>query len=58
LALGNAEPAVIHLSHARSTLDSDPGYFYKDERARLLSAWRALGRMPGQPLVQQSDHPN
>ncbi len=51
LALGNAALAVGHLTRARTTLDIDPEYFSTPERARLLSAWRALGKMPGQPLV-------
>lgn len=50
LALGNADRAIVHLSRARVTLDRDPMYFSAIERARLLSAWRALGRMPGQAL--------
>lgn len=51
LALGNAQLAIVHLTHARTTLDHDVTYFSVEERARLMTAWRALGRMPGQPLV-------
>lgn len=51
LALGNAHLAARHLERARRVLDTDPDYFSKPERARLMSAWRALGKMPGQPLV-------
>ncbi len=51
LALGDAALAVVHLTRARTTLDADPEYFSTPERARLLSAWNALGRMPGQTLV-------
>jgi hypothetical protein len=50
LALGNARLAVVHLTHARYTFDNDVLYFSVDERARLLSAWKSLGRMPGQRL--------
>lgn len=52
LALGNAQLAILHLTHARTTLDRDATYFSLDERARLMTAWRALGRMPGQSLVE------
>jgi hypothetical protein len=52
LALGNADLAMAHLSSARATLDRDADYFSLDERARLSSAWRSLGRMPGQPLFE------
>lgn len=51
LALGNADLAARHLERARHVLDTEPGYFSKQERARLMSAWRALGKMPGQALV-------
>jgi hypothetical protein len=51
LALGDAALAVGHLTRARTTLDTDPEYFSTPERARLLSAWQALGRMPGQRLL-------
>lgn len=50
LALGNADRAVVHLGRARIALDAHPTYFSVAERARLQSAWRALGRMPGQTL--------
>lgn len=51
LALGNTRLAVVHLTHARATLDQNPLYFSTDERARMLGAWRTLGRMPGQSLL-------
>lgn len=51
LALGNAKLAVVHLTQARRTADAEPGYFTTLEHARLLSAWGAMGRMPGQPLA-------
>jgi len=51
LALGNAGPAVIHLRRARAQLDRDPTYFSLAERARIFSAWRSLGKMPGEALV-------
>jgi hypothetical protein len=50
LALGDAERASIHLTRAHAAMVSSPTHFTKSERASLLSAWRALGRMPGQPL--------
>lgn len=50
LALGNAALAVVHLTQARSAADAVPDYFDTEERARLVGAWRAMGRMPGQPL--------
>lgn len=51
LALGNSDLAVVHLTQARQVLDRDSEYFSTGERARLMSAWRALGRMPGQSLA-------
>jgi hypothetical protein len=54
LALGNTDGAIAHLSRARITLDTNPTYFSNTERARLLGAWRALGKMPGQPLERSS----
>lgn len=50
LALGDAVMAIVHLTRARATLDAEPEYFSKAERARLMSAWQALGKMPGQAL--------
>lgn len=50
LALGNAPLAVLHLAEAQKRMLSQPSSFTKEERARLTSAWRALGKMPGERL--------
>lgn len=50
LALGNAQLAVVHLTEAQKRMLRQPSSFSKEERARLTSAWRALGKMPGEPL--------
>jgi hypothetical protein len=54
LALGNLDPAVRHLSRARTLLEETPTVLNADDQARLFSAWRALGRSPGQPLQSPS----
>jgi hypothetical protein len=53
LALGNVRLAIIHLTYARRALDGDATYFALDDRARLMIAWRTLGRMPGQSLTDR-----
>jgi hypothetical protein len=50
LALGNSRLAIAHLTQAQQRMLTRPSSFTKDERARLMSAWRALGKMPGEPL--------
>lgn len=52
LALGNAALAIVHLTQARQSADTDASYFTSDERARLSSAWQAMGKMPGQSLAR------
>lgn len=51
LALGNTRGASDHLSRARRTFERDPNYYTRQECASLQSAWRALGKMPGEPLT-------
>jgi hypothetical protein len=48
LALGDAREADRWLSHARRTLEKRPELFDAIERGRLESAWRSMGRMPGE----------
>jgi hypothetical protein len=51
LALGNLELAARHLTRARDALERDPWLLSAEDEARLFTAWRALGRSPGLPLV-------
>lgn len=48
LALGDARNAERWLSQVKRTLDADPRALRDAERGRLLSAWRSMGRMPGE----------
>ena len=48
LSLGDARPASLWLGRAHAALEHDAGVFDDGERGRLLSAWRAMGRMPGE----------
>lgn len=54
LALGNLSLAAQHLSRARARLEARPELFSAEEQGRLFAAWRALGRLPGQPLREGS----
>lgn len=48
LALGDARQADRYLTSAKRALDTHPEWFPHQERGALLSAWRSLGRMPGE----------
>ena len=48
LALGDARNAERWLGPLKRLLDREPLALTSAERGRLLSAWRSLGRMPGE----------
>lgn len=48
LGLGNARAADHFLSIAKRAADERPALFGDSEHGELLSAWRSLGRMPGE----------
>jgi hypothetical protein len=50
LALGNARQAVLHLAAVRALLQAQPAVLTAEQRGELLTAWRSLGSMPGEPL--------
>jgi hypothetical protein len=47
LALGDAVPAERWLLVAKRLAEKSPGIASADQEGRLLSAWRAMGHMPG-----------
>jgi hypothetical protein len=47
LALGDSAPAERWLLVAKRLSDESPALATADQRGRLLSAWRSMGRMPG-----------
>jgi hypothetical protein len=49
LALGDARAASRWLGYAKQCADRDPEIFNDDARGALLSAWRSMGHMPGEP---------
>jgi len=49
LALGDARAAAHWLGYAKQCADRDPELFDAEDRGALLSAWRSMGRMPGEP---------
>lgn len=50
LALGNLALALPKLSAARAWAELYPDDLSPSEKGRLLSAWDAIGRMPGESL--------
>jgi hypothetical protein len=48
LALGDAAPAEKWLTLAKRLADASPELASPEQHGRLLSAWRAMGRMPGE----------
>jgi len=48
LGLGNARAADRYLTIAKRAADEDPALLDDREHGELLSAWRSLGRMPGE----------
>jgi hypothetical protein len=47
LALGDAAPAEHWLLVAKRLSEESPALATEEQRGRLLSAWRAMGHMPG-----------
>src|SRR3712207_5562871 len=47
LAIGDAQAADRFLSEAKRASDHHPEWLDEEERGALLSAWRSMGRMPG-----------
>jgi hypothetical protein len=48
LAVGDARETDRWLGYAKAAMDRDPALFSYAEQGRLLAAWRAIGRMPGE----------
>lgn len=48
LALGDARAASYWLGFAKRTSEREPALLSAEDRDRLASAWRSMGRMPGQ----------
>jgi hypothetical protein len=48
LALGDARPAGHWLLVAKRLSEQSPGLATSEEQGRLMSAWRSMGRMPGE----------
>jgi hypothetical protein len=49
LALGDARAAARWVGYAKQSADRDPHVFDDRDRGALLSAWRSMGYMPGEP---------
>ena len=49
LALGDAAAATRWVGYAKQSADRDPYLFDDRDRGALLSAWRSMGHMPGDP---------
>ena len=49
LALGDARAAARWVGYAKQSADRDPHVFDDRDRGALLSAWRSMGHMPGEP---------
>jgi hypothetical protein len=49
LALGDARAAARWLGYAKQRADRDPALFNERQRGALISAWRSMGHMPGEP---------
>jgi hypothetical protein len=49
LALGDARAAARWLGYAKQCADRDPELFDDTDRGALLSAWRSMGHLPGEP---------
>lgn len=47
LALGDAQPASQWLTVAKRLWEESPELASAEQRGRLMSAWRAMGYMPG-----------
>ncbi len=51
LALGDARAATLWVGYAKQSADRDPYLFNDRDRGALLSAWRSMGYMPGEPAI-------
>lgn len=51
LALGDARAAERWLGYAKQCADRDPLVFSDLDRGALISAWRSMGYLPGEPAV-------
>ena len=49
LALGDAQAALRWLGYAKQCADRDPLLFSDRDRGALLSAWRSMGHLAGEP---------
>jgi hypothetical protein len=49
LALGDAAAAMRWVGYAKQCADRDPLVFSDPDRGALLSAWRSMGHLPGEP---------
>ncbi|MES1174277.1 MAG: hypothetical protein ABUL62_08095 [Myxococcales bacterium] len=49
LALGDARAAARWVGYAKQCADRDPLVFNDQDRGALLSAWRSMGYLPGEP---------
>jgi hypothetical protein len=49
LALGDARAATRWVGYAKRCADRDPLVFTDQDRGALLSAWRSMGYLPGEP---------
>ena len=49
LALGDARAACVWLGDAKVRADAEPDIFDTRARGALLSAWRSMGYLPGDP---------
>jgi hypothetical protein len=57
LALGDASAAARWVGYAKQSADRDPYLFNDQDRGALLSAWRSMGHMPGEPAFATSQEP-
>lgn len=51
LGVGDLNAALLWLSKARAFDDRDPTLLSRADRARLASAWRSAGLMPGERIT-------
>jgi hypothetical protein len=58
LALGDARAAVRWLGFAKQCHDRNPLIFDDRERGALLSGWRSMGYLPGEPASAAARAPS
>jgi hypothetical protein len=51
LALGDAQAAARWVGYAKQCADRDPLVFGDRDRGALISAWRSMGHLPGEPAL-------